>query len=607
MNYLEENLKRIAIGNPDIELLRNRYRPDYPEIKTAKDGSPVPVINKKSLHSSYNPASEAQKWVQNLGIEFNKDTLYVIGGLGFTYHLSELLKIVPAEQLVVIEKDTALAASALANRPSDVFPQGLRFIVGQTAARAHARLNEINRNNHDIVFLDHPASNNIYPDYYSAIKGIIRVQKTEKYGGYKVLLVSPMYGGSLPVTYCVQRALNSIGHRCELLDNTSFYPGFKHIQEVTTHKQHQNALNSMLTSLLAETVTARAVETQADLVLVIAQGPATAEVIEELRKADIRTAFWFVEDGSTLQYWKGIAPLFDGFFVIQKGEFFTQLKDAGCQHPYYLPMAADPAIHRPLELTPEEIAEFGSDLSHVGAGYHNRRDFFAGLLDFDFKIWGSDWEKAGPLSHIIQRDGERIPTEDTIKIFNASKINVNLHSSTYHSGVNPFGDFLNPRTYEIAACGAFQLVDERRYLAENFEVGTEVVTFNSLQDMRDLAREYLEKPEERAEIAAASRQRVLKEHTFEHRLRELMGVIAGRYPEWKPKGGGLPTAEELIRAAGEDSEMVAVMERFIGKGPLTLEDVAADIEKGEGEFTRTEAMILLLNEFRRWGLEKGVM
>jgi hypothetical protein len=49
------------------------------------------------------------------------------------------------------------------------------------------------------------------------------------------------------------------------------------------------------------------------------------------------------------------------------------------------------------------------------------------------------------------------------------------------------------------------------------------------------------------------------------------------------------------------------MQRFEGSGPMTLEDISTEIEKAEGELTRTEAMILLLNEFRRWGLEKGVL
>ncbi|MBU1650598.1 hypothetical protein KKA00_00135, partial [bacterium] len=68
-----------------------------------------------------------------------------------------------------------------------------------------------------------------------------------------------------------------------------------------------------------------------------------------------------------------------------------------------------------------------------------------------------------------------------------------------------------------------------------------------------------------------------------------------------------PTAEDLITEAGVESELAQVMQQFVGRGPLTLEDIAADLEKGEGQLKRTEAMILLLNEFRRWGVEKGVV
>jgi spore maturation protein CgeB len=439
------------------------------------------------------------------------------------------------------------------------------------------------------------------------LEGIFRSQETTRRGGYKILLISPLYGGSLPITNYVQRALNALGHRCEVLDNTPFFPGFQHLKTLTSNRGHEARLEAGLNALLAESVTAKALEVRADMVLWMAQSPAIPEVIHELQNGGIRTAFWFVEDYLTLNYWQALAPHLDNFFIIQRDEFVEKLQEIGCENPYYLPVAADPEVHRPLELTPREREVYGSDLSHVGAGYHNRREFFNGLLDFDFKIWGNEWEHSGPLMRVVQRGGARVPTEEIVKIFNAAKININLHSSTYHSGVNPFGDFLNPRTYEIASCGAFQLVDERAYLPENFVPDEEVATFKSRQEFRDKAKYYLDHEDERLEIAAAGRARVLAEHTYQHRMLELMGVLCGRYPDWKPKGGDLPTAEELIQQAGEDSELARVMQRFVGRGPLTLDGVAGEIEREKGELTRTEAMILLLNEFRQWGIEKGVV
>jgi spore maturation protein CgeB len=345
----------------------------------------------------------------------------------------------------------------------------------------------------------------------------------------------------------------------------------------------------------------------ADLVLGLAQAPFTPDVLRELRQAGILTAFWFIEDSELFPYWKAFAPHFDHYFVIQKGDFLEQLNSAGCPRPYYLPLAADPDIHRPIELTPNEMEEFDSDISHVGAGYYNRRQLFPALLDYQFKLWGNDWEDSGSLRDVLQREGARLSTEETVKVFNATRININLHSSTYHEAVNPQGDFINPRTFEIAACGAFQLVDERLYLAENFRIGEEIATFANAGHLRDNVDHYLARPHERIQMAEAARRRILREHTYQHRLLELMGVIAGTHPQWTPRAGGLPSAEEIIREAGAESELGRVVQRFAGRGPLTLEDVSQEIERGGGNLSETEALILLLNEFRRWGLEKGVL
>ena len=131
--YLEANLKRIALRDKELaELLGNNYRPDYPEIRASKDGSPIPVVDRKSLHSTYDPVAEAQKWLESLTIKADRQDLYVLGGVGFAYHLQELLKVVPAERLVVIEKDAALFAAALAHASvlGDGFAVDRRAVAG---------------------------------------------------------------------------------------------------------------------------------------------------------------------------------------------------------------------------------------------------------------------------------------------------------------------------------------------------------------------------------------------------------------------------------------------------------------------------------------------
>ena len=156
-----------------------------------------------------------------------------------------------------------------------------------------------------------------------------------------------------------------------------------------------------------------------------------------------------------------MAKHYDFVFTIQQGDCIEKMKAAGAGEVHYLPTACDPLFHKPLQLSEEDKARWGSPISFVGAGYHNRVQAFAGLANYPFKIWGSEWPSAKPFDRLVQEDSRRVKPEEYVKIFNATDINLNLHSSSERDGVDPSGDFVNPRTFELAACGAFQLCDER--------------------------------------------------------------------------------------------------------------------------------------------------
>src|SRR5262249_3334241 len=160
----------------------------------------------------------------------------------------------------------------------------------------------------------------------------------------------------------------------------------------------------------------------------------------------------------------------------------------------YLPCAAEPQVHRPLTLGAAERAEWGGPVGFVGAGYHNRRLAFRTLVDLGLRIWGSEWENAGVLGGAVQRAGARIGVDDAVRVFNATDVNLNLHSSTYVDGVDPRGDFVNPRTFEIAAAGAFQLVDQRALLPPLLAPGAEVAGFADAGELRERVRSWLPRP-----------------------------------------------------------------------------------------------------------------
>jgi spore maturation protein CgeB len=311
----------------------------------------------------------------------------------------------------------------------------------------------------------------------------------------------------------------------------------------------------------------------------------------------IKTAYWFVEDFRTLTYWNTIVKNVDYFFTIQKDDFFEELKNIGADNYYYLPLACLPGFHKKItKPNKEDELKYGSDVSFAGAGYFNRKNVFAKLLDFNFKIWGNDWHAGLPLSLFIQEGGKRFNEEEAVKIYNYSKININLHSSIWHRDINPNGDFLNPRVYEILACGGFQLVDRRKYLNGAFEDGKDLVVFESVDDLRKKIKYYLANENERLAIAERGRETATKNHTYERRIKEMMGIILlDSYDQIKLKLiYRKESISKLLKETENNKELQSLIMQFADRKSLSIKDMVDSIKSGKGRLSKSEAMILML-------------
>jgi spore maturation protein CgeB len=151
----------------------------------------------------------------------------------------------------------------------------------------------------------------------------------------------------------------------------------------------------------------------------------------------------------------------------------------------------------------------------------HRKDIIKEIaLHYEIHLWGdSAWEwlvgrsKAvyhGRMDCGIDKDGPS-------KLYSATKININLQSGIYGTGVSY-------RTFTIPSCGAFMVSNFRAELLELFEK-EEVVYFKEAKELDRLIGYYLRHPDERKEISKRARERVLKEHTFLHRMKKLIGIM----------------------------------------------------------------------------------
>ena len=614
MKYYNENLDILKKINPNLtNLIESTQVPPEYEIVEAKSGSPSLKVDGVYLHSSYDPALEAERQAEKT--EITQGAKYLLKGFGLGYLAETLIK--KGADIIVAEADPAVLRAAIESRDLTSLLAKTPIFCGQDAREFNNFLEDIGCDSQPVE-IKHKPSYKRNPGFYDSLQKIehytissvsapIPLEEMEAPQGLKILLPSPLYGGSLPIAHYCKDALESLGHKVDFFDSSLYYPPFKSVVEVTSNPEHQAKLRGLYTMFVSELVMAKALEDKPDMVLGIAQSPFTRETLAEFKSMRIPVAFWFMEDFRLFQYWKDFAPIYDYFFTIQRGEFSELLDNAGVKNHYYLPLAADPNLHKPQSLSPEEQREFGSALSFVGAGYYNRHHFFLQLLNEDFKIWGVEWNQNSPLGRILQRGGERISTEDCVKIFNAAKINLNLHSSSYHTGVNPHGDFVNPRVFEIAACGAFQLVDPRSEMSDLFEIGKEIETFKDINDLRSKIKYYLANPAKMKEIAEAGRNRVLREHTYKHRMEQLLKIVAANEPKLRERKSNPNIAANLLKSAGDDEELKDIFGRFNPTEELNIDMIAENIRKGKGELKKSEGVFLLMKEFYDWAREKKVI
>ena len=593
MELFNKNLELLRSSQPGLaSRLEREPKQNVVRIVLSKDGNPIPQIGSVSLHSNYYPLKEAIDGLSEYCLE--EQQVPVVYGLGFGYHVLEILKRYHGSEVLVIEPVMSIFQSFMETVNLKPFIPNTKFIISTPPPKIVASNQTTNWKKYE-----HKASKRLSGDYFHSLDKAIEVSDYLSTNRLKILVVNPYYGGSLPTAkYCTQ-ALNSMGHHAESVDCEKFAEGFFSIKKVTKNRVNEEALASQFAHFMGQFIAAKAADFNPDLILALAQAPLTPESISTLKKLNIPIAFWFVEDFRTLKYWRDVAPFYDYFFTLQRGEFIDELLSIGAKNSYYLPQGCLPSVHKEINLSRDDIDQYSADISFMGAGYYNRVQSFPRLLNHDFKIWGTEWALESLVGSRVQNKNKRIDSFDIVKIYNAGKINLNLHSSTSHEGVNPVGDFVNPRTFEIAACGGFQLVDERSELADLMAPGIEVATFNSIDDLGKKVNYYLKYEDEARSIAARGKKKVLKEHTIQHRMHEmLIHVFMDSLNNLKERVS-LPHRDPVsyyIDHVGDSSPLGIYLDQFRGSNEFSIKTMVDQIAEGQGNLSQQELLVLMTDQ-----------
>ena len=111
---------------------------------------------------------------------------------------------------------------------------------------------------------------------------------------------------------------------------------------------------------------------------------------------------------------------------------------------------------------------------------------------------------------------------DMYQVLRNTCVAVNHHIDMAGSYAN------NMRLFEATGVGTLLVTDVKVNLTELFAPGREVVVYSTPQECVELIEYYLLHADEREAIAEAGQQRTLSEHTYYHRMQELVEIIKRR-------------------------------------------------------------------------------
>jgi spore maturation protein CgeB len=251
---------------------------------------------------------------------------------------------------------------------------------------------------------------------------------------------------------------------------------------------------------------------QPHLVLVLQGNHLSPKTVAALRqRVACPIVCWCQDHIGTLGRQYMLGADYDAVFV--KDRYMQELFSAMIRGtPFiYLPEACNPRVHRPLELTLEDRRRYGCDVMIFGSLYYYRQAILRQLEAFDLKRWGS--EPSWFVNRLARpRVGGDIVLDQKARAVRAATIALNpLHYGEI--------DSLNCRAFELAGCGAFQLVSWKPVLSEHFTPGVDLDAFRTVDELIDKIRHYLGHPDRALDMARAGQQRAHRDHTYEARLR----------------------------------------------------------------------------------------
>ncbi|PPQ31671.1 hypothetical protein CCR94_08340 [Rhodoblastus sphagnicola] len=194
----------------------------------------------------------------------------------------------------------------------------------------------------------------------------------------------------------------------------------------------------------------------------------------------------------------------------------------GASKVFYVPHGYSDDVHWPVR---GQVADqdYAFDIQHIGAHSAYKQEWMqslhTGCAAASLRLIGARWSHAEGVANI-----GKVAVADSIydcaysRALQEARINIAVMMGPHKSG---WQDAVSTRTFEIAACGGFQLHIDSEELRAFFTPGEDLDVFTTPEELCDKTRFYLERPDLRARMIAKARARCAPRHGYDARAAEI--------------------------------------------------------------------------------------
>jgi spore maturation protein CgeB len=244
---------------------------------------------------------------------------------------------------------------------------------------------------------------------------------------------------------------------------------------------------------------------------------------------DIPVVFYDGDVPMSLPEFGGMDTGFNYYHGADPGEYdlvisnseggLDSLRALGARRAEVVFWGADPEFFAPQPVEKE------TDVFFYGYGDKFRRDWMAALVgepsrelpDVDFSLGGRDFLGDTGRARLI---GD-VPFPSFPRAISAARINLCItrrsHATVYASS--------SCRPFELAAAGAAVVANPYEGIERWFEPGSELLVANDADEAIAHYRALLDDPAQAEEMGRRARERVLDEHTYRHRARQVLDLL----------------------------------------------------------------------------------